>query len=74
MIFLIPPHKEEKFYHMLVFGIIQALYSEYFITSNRESGYGRYDTELKENGILKITYIGIAFCGKKILFKQYEAV
>ena len=101
--------KEEKFYHMFILGLIQALDSEYYITSNRENGYGRYDIalepknkskkafilefkvaetekylenkaleglnqifekeydrDLKEKGISQITYIAIAFCGKKI--------
>ena len=26
----------------------------------------KYDVSLKQNGIKKITYIGIAFCGKQI--------
>ena len=26
----------------------------------------KYDISLKQNGIKEITYIGIAFCGKKI--------
>lgn len=104
--------REEKFYHMFVLGLIQALDSDYWITSNRENGYGRYDillnpknknkkafilefkvtenekyleekaleglnqisekrydTELKEKGVSNITYISIAFCGKKIFIK-----
>ena len=104
--------REEKFYHMFVLGLIQALDNGYWITSNRENGYGRYDillnpknknkrafilefkvteneksleeksleglkqilenqydTELKEKGVSKITYISIAFCGKKICIK-----
>lgn len=104
--------REEKFYHMFVLGLIQALDSDYWITSNRENGLGRYDillnpknknkrafilefkitenenhlenkaleglnqisekqydTELKEKEVSKITYISIAFCGKKIYIK-----
>ncbi|WP_320950068.1 PD-(D/E)XK nuclease domain-containing protein, partial [Fusobacterium sp.] len=26
----------------------------------------KYDVSLKQNGIKELTYIGIAFCGKKI--------
>ena len=104
--------KEEKFYHILLLGMIQSLDEEYHIHSNQESGLGRYDIELeprnknkrgyilelkvasseeqlkeraeeglaqisekkydsvlKERGIKEITYIGIAFHGKKIYMK-----
>ncbi len=33
----------ERFYHGLVLGLLVELYDKYVITSNRESGYGRYD-------------------------------
>lgn len=36
----------ENFYHGLVLGLCAALNSKYYITSNRESGEGRYDIQL----------------------------
>ena len=42
----------ERFYHGFVLGLIADLSYEYIITSNRESGYGRYDVmiEPKDKG------------------------
>ena len=37
----------ERFYHGFVLGLIVELASEYYITSNRESGFGRYDVCLE---------------------------
>ena len=37
----------EKFYHGFVLGLIVQLREKYFITSNRESGLGRYDVMLE---------------------------
>ena len=37
----------EKIYHALVLGMMVHLQSDYKITSNRESGYGRYDIMLE---------------------------
>jgi hypothetical protein len=37
----------ERFYHGFVLGMIVTLQSRYIITSNRESGYGRYDIMLE---------------------------
>lgn len=37
----------ERFYHGLVLGLILALKGRYTITSNRESGFGRYDVLLE---------------------------
>jgi hypothetical protein len=36
----------EKIYHALILGMMVHLQSDYKITSNRESGYGRYDIVL----------------------------
>ncbi len=33
----------ERFYHGFVLGLIAQLYGQYIVTSNRESGFGRYD-------------------------------
>ena len=37
----------ERFYHGFVLGLIVDLQADYIITSNRESGYGRYDVMLE---------------------------
>ena len=37
----------ERFYHGFVLGLIVELSDRYFITSNRESGFGRYDVMLE---------------------------
>ena len=37
----------EKFYHGFVLGLVVELQREYVITSNRESGFGRYDVVLE---------------------------
>jgi len=47
----------ERFYHAFVLGILISLKQEYEITSNRESGLGRYDISLmpknkKDHGII----------------------
>ena len=47
----------ERFYHGFVLGLIAELSEKYSITSNRESGFGRYDVMIepkdkKENAII----------------------
>ena len=37
----------EKFYHGFVLGLMTELVAEYDLTSNRESGFGRYDVMLE---------------------------
>ena len=37
----------EKFYHGFVLGLMTELVGEYILTSNRESGFGRYDVMLE---------------------------
>ncbi len=37
----------ERFYHGLVLGLMVDLADRYTVTSNRESGFGRYDVMLK---------------------------
>ena len=37
----------ERFYHGFVLGLIVDLQGRYFVSSNRESGYGRYDVMLE---------------------------
>ena len=41
----------ERFYHGFVLGLMVDLADRYVITSNRESGFGRYDTCRKEGPI-----------------------
>ena len=64
----------EHFYHGFVLGLIVELEGKYHITSNRESGFGRYDAELLAKGIPKerIRHYGFAFCGKKVLIGKSE--
>lgn len=47
----VPGLGPERFYHGFVLGLLVELQEEYIITSNRESGYGRYDVmiEPREN-------------------------
>ena len=40
-------HEPERFYHGFVLGLMVELQSRYVITSNRESGFGRYDVMLE---------------------------
>ncbi|MCX4366298.1 MAG: AAA family ATPase [Bacilli bacterium] len=47
----------ERFYHGFVLGLIVDLANQYYISSNRESGFGRYDVilepkNLEDNGII----------------------
>jgi len=37
----------ESFYHAFTLGLLTYLKGDYYIHSNRESGYGRYDIELE---------------------------
>ncbi len=41
------PEEPERFYHGFVLGLVADLSSRYAITSNRESGFGRYDVMLE---------------------------
>jgi hypothetical protein len=46
-----PSKKEpERFYHGFVLGLIVDLRERYVVTSNRESGFGRYDVMLEPRG------------------------
>ncbi len=52
--------KPERFYHGFVLGLMVELADKYVITSNRESGFGRYDVMLeprsKENDAILIEF------------------
>lgn len=41
----------ERFYHGFVLGLVVDLASEYVITSNRESGFGRYDVMIEPKNV-----------------------
>lgn len=47
----------ERFYHGFVLGLIVELTSEYYITSNRESGFGRYDVCLEPRNTGASAYV-----------------
>ena len=47
----------ERFYHGFVLGMLVDLSADYVVTSNRESGYGRYDVMLEPRDITKDAYI-----------------
>ena len=50
-------NEPERFYHGFVLGLIVELSDTYKITSNRESGFGRYDVMLKPFDKSKNAYI-----------------
>ena len=47
----------ERFYHGFVLGMIVELANRYMVTSNRESGFGRYDVMLEPKNFTGIAYI-----------------
>ena len=47
----------ERFYHGFVLGLLTELVEEYVLTSNRESGYGRYDVMLEPKDKTKKAFI-----------------
>ena len=47
----------ERFYHGFVLGLMAELGSKYVITSNRESGFGRYDVMIAPKDKEKNAYI-----------------
>ena len=56
-------NQPEKFYHAFVLGMLVQLADRYEITSNRESGYGRYDVMIQPHDTTKI---GIVIEFKKV--------
>ena len=61
----------ERFYHGFVLGLLVDLQGEYVITSNRESGFGRYDVMLEPMDRAKDAYI-LEFKVKKAKEKTLE--
>ena len=49
--------KPERFYHGFVLGLLTELVEDYVLTSNRESGYGRYDVMLEPKDKSKKAFI-----------------
>ena len=47
----------ERFYHGFVLGLLVELRREYVVTSNRESGYGRYDVMIEPKDTAKKAFI-----------------
>ena len=47
----------ERFYHGFVLGLFVELMEDYFLTSNRESGYGRYDIMLEPKDKTKEAFL-----------------
>ncbi len=56
----------ERFYHGFVLGLTVDLADRYVITSNRESGFGRYDVVLEPRACLKIhsRHLHAPVCGR----------
>ena len=59
----------ERFYHGFVLGLIVDLQKDYVITSNRESGYGRYDVVIEPKNPKEHDAIIIEF---KVLNRRKE--
>ena len=51
------PNESERFYHGFVLGLIAELVGDYIITSNRESGFGRYDIMLEATDKSQPSYV-----------------
>ena len=51
----------ERFYHGFVLGLLVDLKGRYYVTSNRESGFGRYDVMLEPVNLQKDDAIIIEF-------------
>ncbi len=47
----------ERFYHGFVLGLLVELADRYVLTSNRESGFGRYDVMLKPKNLKETAFI-----------------
>ena len=47
----------ERFYHGFVLGLLAELNGRYLVTSNRESGFGRYDVMLEPHSVEDKAYI-----------------
>ncbi len=50
-------NEPERFYHGFVLGLIVELREDYIVTSNRESGFGRYDIMIEPKDVEKVAII-----------------
>ncbi len=50
-------YEPERFYHGFVLGLMVDLADKYIITSNRESGFGRYDVCLEPKDLTQSAYV-----------------
>ncbi len=64
-----PENRPERFYHAFVLGLIAYSRNQYHITSNRESGQGRYDVVMEPKDMEQGDAILIEF---KVLDKKKE--
>ncbi len=60
----------ERFYHGFVLGLLVELQKEYIITSNQESGFGRYDVMIEPKDVSKGNAIILEF---KVMNEKREA-
>jgi hypothetical protein len=56
----------ERFYHGFILGLLVELQDRYYLSSNRESGFGRYDIMLEPKNIMKDNAIIIEFKVKNV--------
>lgn len=64
----------EAFYHGLVLGLVAIVSDRYFITSNREAGYGRFDLQLEpKNADMPAILMEFKTCEEICLDEQSEA-
>ncbi|WP_337742520.1 AAA family ATPase [Fusobacterium gonidiaformans] len=49
--------EDEKVYHVFMIGLLSVLQEQYYIHSNRESGYGRYDISIEPKDKTKSGFI-----------------
>ena len=56
----------ERFYHGFILGLLVELQDRYYLSSNRESGFGRYDIMLEPKNIMKDNAIIIEFMVKNV--------
>lgn len=68
----------ERFYHGFVLGLMVDLADQYMITSNRESGFGRYDVVLEPRGCTGALIshrgkaAGINHCGRNAIIIEFK--
>lgn len=63
----------ERFYHGFVLGLMVELSDRYVVTSNRESGFGRYDVMLKPKSSMGGGADGaLGHCGKDAMIMEFK--